>query len=612
MKTHNLIQGSQEWLAYRAQHFNASDAPAMMGCSPYKTRAQLLRELHTGVAADVDVATQKRFDNGHRVEALARPLAEEFIGRELYPVTGSLGKLSASFDGLTLDESEGFEHKALNDALRAAFTAMDLHEHGEAHRLLPVYHRVQMEQQLHVSGADRILFMASAWDAEGNLTEERHCWYCPDEELRADILRGWVQFEADLKAYVPQPRAEEVVADTLETLPALSVRMDGALAVKSNLPAFGVALRAFVEKIPKAPKTDNEFATVDRACKALKLAEEELQRSESSALASMSDVEAMRRMVADFRNLARDTRLASEKMVERRKVEIKEQAVTKARQALDLHIAVVNAEIAPMRLQPIVADFAGAIKGLKSFDSMQDRLDTTLAAAKITADTQGRAIRANVAVFHAATIQDPSLRALFADLSTLVHKPGDDFALLVGSRIKAHHEAEAAKEAKRQADEAARIAQAEQRAREQEAARIASDQRQAEAKRIQEENDHAAALRASLVPAAELTSTARAAERVGALIAGHVAQAAVMHPHAVAPQAPAPRADEPATLNLGAICSRLGFTVSAAFLADVLHVQAAKQDKAARLYTETQFGVICRQIVAHVSAVAELCMGETA
>ena len=83
MKVHDLAQGSQAWLAYRATHFNASDAPAMMGCSPYKTRAQLMRELHTGVPAEVDVGTQMRFNNGHRAEALARPLAEEFVGEEL-------------------------------------------------------------------------------------------------------------------------------------------------------------------------------------------------------------------------------------------------------------------------------------------------------------------------------------------------------------------------------------------------------------------------------------------------------------------------------------------------------------------------------------------------
>ena len=47
MKILRLVQGSPEWLAHRARSFNASDAPAMMGCSPDKTRNQLLHELHT-------------------------------------------------------------------------------------------------------------------------------------------------------------------------------------------------------------------------------------------------------------------------------------------------------------------------------------------------------------------------------------------------------------------------------------------------------------------------------------------------------------------------------------------------------------------------------------
>ena len=75
MKQHNLIQGSPEWHAHRANHFNASDAPAMMGCSPYKTRTQLLHEKHTGVTPEVDAATQRRFDAGHAAEAAARPCA---------------------------------------------------------------------------------------------------------------------------------------------------------------------------------------------------------------------------------------------------------------------------------------------------------------------------------------------------------------------------------------------------------------------------------------------------------------------------------------------------------------------------------------------------------
>ncbi len=31
---HSVAQGSQEWLALRARHYTASEAPAMMGCSP--------------------------------------------------------------------------------------------------------------------------------------------------------------------------------------------------------------------------------------------------------------------------------------------------------------------------------------------------------------------------------------------------------------------------------------------------------------------------------------------------------------------------------------------------------------------------------------------------
>lgn len=109
MQTVNLIQGSPEWHAHRRNHFNASDAPAMMGVSPYKTRDQLLHEMATGITKEVDAGTQKRFDDGHRFEALARPLAEKIIGEELSPTVGVDGKYSASFDGITFGDDITFE-----------------------------------------------------------------------------------------------------------------------------------------------------------------------------------------------------------------------------------------------------------------------------------------------------------------------------------------------------------------------------------------------------------------------------------------------------------------------------------------------------------------------
>ena len=97
MLTHSIIQGSPSWHAYRAQHFNASDAPAMLGVSPYKTRTQLLHELHTGLSPEVDAATQRRFDSGHEAEAAAR----QFSGAKLEPIA----KFYEVLEGTTRDET---------------------------------------------------------------------------------------------------------------------------------------------------------------------------------------------------------------------------------------------------------------------------------------------------------------------------------------------------------------------------------------------------------------------------------------------------------------------------------------------------------------------------
>ncbi len=597
MQIENVTQGSAEWHAYRRKHFNASDAPAMMGCSPYKTRAQLLHEMSTGIAPEVDKATQRRFDDGHRFEALARPLAEKIIGDDLYPVTGSEGRLSASFDGITLGEDVVFEHKTLNEALRAAIRQQG----GNANDFLPLHYRVQLEQQLMVSGACKALFMATKWASDNvEVIEDRHCWYAADPDLRAKIVAGWEQFERDLDAYVPPKAAEPARAEPMDSLPAVSVRLDGALSVVGNLPSFAEALRAFIARIPAKPATDNEFATCDAACKALKKAEEALDAAEAGALASITDVEAMRRAVADCRKLARDTRLAAEKLVDRRKTEIKEQAVMAARAALDKHIADLNGELAPMRLQPVAADFAGAIKGLRSITSLQDALDTTLAQAKIAADTAARLVRTNATLFREKA---EGLEFLFSDLGQLIHKAPDDFALLVQARVDAHRAAEARRlEAERERIRAEETAKSQRDAEQAAAAKAEHDRMAAEA--IAKASQ---ALQVTTQPAASggQVDGSRAAESHPGVCSGHTQRGQTNPPAS-------PIADEPATLKLGVICERLGFTVTAQFLADVLHVPHRATDKAAKLYRESDWPLICKQLVSHVGAMAELYEREAA
>ena len=453
MQIVNLVQGTPEWHAHRAKHFNASDAPAMMGCSSYKTRSDLIKELATGLGQEVDAATQRRFDDGHRFEALARPLAEEIIGEDLSPCVGVNGKFSASFDGLTFMHDEALEHKTLNKALREAMFE------GCTGADLPLQYQVQMEQQAMVSGCERILFMASEWTGDGQLIEERHCWYYPDPELRAQIIAGWEQLEKDVAAYDPTAeRPAPAVAAPVESLPAVVVQVNGALTVGGNLDAFGDALRQFIARIPAKPSTDQEFADAEAATKALKKAEEALTAAEDGALAQISDVEVMRRTVADLKNLARTTRLATEKLVAAEKEARRTAIVTSAQAQLDQHIQALNQRLGSNWLPRMAGGFGEVIKGLKSLDSMRDKVAVTLTNAKHEANQLADRLEANR---RHLMQEDGDWIALFADFATVGAKAEEDFQILAAHRINQHKQAEAQRlEAERErirAEEAAKL-----------------------------------------------------------------------------------------------------------------------------------------------------------
>lgn len=453
MQIVNLIQGSPQWHAHRAQHFNASDAPAMMGCSSYKTRSELIKELATGLTGEVDASTQRRFDDGHRFEALARPLAEEVIGEDLSPCVGTSGKYSASFDGITFMHDVAFEHKTLNDTLREAMFE------GCCGDALPLQYQVQMEHQAMVADSiEKVLFMASKWDGD-QLLETRHCWYYPNLELRAKIIAGWEQLEKDVAAYDPAAeRPAPAVAAPMESLPAVVVQISGALTVGGNLDAFGAALRAFITRIPTKPSTDQEFANAEAAAKALKKAEEALAQAEESALSQISDVEVMRRTVADLKNLARTTRLATEKLVAAEKEARRTAIVTVAQAELDQHIQSLNQRLGANWLPRVAGGFGEVIKGKKSLANMEDAVAVALTSAKAEMSALAERLEANRKHLVQA---DGDWIALFADFATVGAKAPEDFEAVAMLRIGQHKQAEAARlEAERErirAEEAAKL-----------------------------------------------------------------------------------------------------------------------------------------------------------
>lgn len=574
MKIITLLQGSAEWHAHRAIHDNASDAPAMLGYSPHESRADLIRRLATGIAREVDAAQQQRFNDGHRTEALARPLAEEILGEEVYPVTGVLEgtRRSASFDGLTMNQRTAFEHKRINDRLREAMAE------GSTGADLPLDYQVQMEQQCEVSGCERILFLATKWrrisyelpeedPRAWELVEERHVWYTPNLDLRARIVAGWDQLREDVAAYV-QPAAAELapVMEKVAVLPSLNAEVSGGLVVTTNFIEAHAKVRAFIAALPQSPSTSLEFGQCKAAVKSFEEGEDLCKQQKAALLGKVSSIDEAVKTLDSMHDLMRTARLAVDKLVKRREQELKEEIVAVGRDGLNAHVRAVHDDVIGAPLLPpsaCTADFLGAIKGKRSPESMREAVAELLASKKVDINVLANRIRANLDILKA---QDAKHEHLFVrDHAELIVKVPEDLRAVVALRVDEFDKAEAV----RVAEEAERIRKAAEEAVEQQ--RCAA---------IEPEPAPAATFTAAPAPASPVVMTSQTAIQ--------------------------PAANDPPTtptLRIGDIANRLGWTMTAEQLRG-LGIEPAAKERGATLYHEHQFPQICAAIVRRANEAA--------
>jgi len=411
----------------------------MLGISPYETRNELLHRYALGITKEIDQATQRRFDEGHRFEALARPLAEKIIGEELFPVVASEGKLSASYDGLVIDEARGFEHKRLNAEIRRVFANNEP---------LLEYHRCQMEQQLMIpENCNAILFMATEWDENDQLIgEPLHRWYTSDQTMRERIMHGWTQFSIDLENYKPQEYIPAPVATPIRDLPAITYRLNG-LALTTNLRTdVKPEVLALVETAKKKPETDQDFADLDAMCKKLRQVEERCKIVEGQALGEISDVDTFVRDLRELGEISRKAAIAGENSIKGEKENRKNALIQTAKFAFAQHVAALEDTTLPIKLVIQIPDFAGAIKGMKKLDAMKEEIETVLRNGKFDADALAKDIRAKLVWYNDMTsIENGLFGFLFPDLQQISVKPLEDFKLTVTSRIEAHKKIEAEK-----------------------------------------------------------------------------------------------------------------------------------------------------------------------
>lgn len=555
MQIHDLKQGSPDWMAFRLEHNGASEAAAMLGLSPLVTRTELLHMKHTCTAKEFSDWVQINIlDYGHEVEALARPLVEQMIGTELYPVTCSDGMLSASCDGLTMAEDIAFEHKQWNQALADAITACSL----------PDQYMPQPQQIMMVTGATCVRFACSDGTPNNFVWIDVH----PDPDWQERIRAGWAQFAADLAVYEPKNFVPKPAAEPIMQLPALAVQIRGEVTL-SNLPVFKEKAEKFIASIKMDLLTDEDFANAEATIKFCDQAEKGIDQAKAAAIAQTASIDELMRTVDLIRDQLRTKRLLLTKTVADKKELLKAGILNGAKVAFSEHVAALEAEIAPIRLVYQNRDFQGVMKNKRTLASLHNAVDTELAAGKIVVDALAKAVRGRMTWYTGAAADHAFL---FADLQNVIQKADDDFKLTVNSRIDAHK------------------------------AKVASEA-EAERVRIQAEAERKVAAAAALATAAEELAAAKQSEEGAELSpaaqvlyeAEGTANFAARHPK-LAAVATAP------TLRLGQIGERLGFTLTADFLR-TLGFEAAARDRAAYLYHEHDFGMICAALTRHISAV---------
>ena len=235
----DIPQGSDEWLAWRREHFMASEAAIVMGCPgaywETKTPADLRRIKAGEPAPEPSAETRKLWADGHRVEAEVRGALND-AWHAFAPTIFERGEFGASLDGWDEGSAEWLEVKAPRDATSVAYRMTA--QRTDIRKAIPDHYWWQLVQQAHCApdGATVCRYIV----APANGAHPREIMV-PREMLIAD----WPQLEAAWRAFADErpnlpPESDEALAleyiEALRESDAAKQRLDRA---KTRLLAAG-------------------------------------------------------------------------------------------------------------------------------------------------------------------------------------------------------------------------------------------------------------------------------------------------------------------------------------------------------------------------------------
>lgn len=430
MKIHNnLVQGSEEWLALREEYCTASEAPSIFGESKYKSRTALLNE-KKGAKEVISSQTQKIFDRGHETEDLARSLLEFETAETFEPIVATIEidglKLLASLDGLSEDQKTIFEHKLWNKVLA---------ENVSNGVLEPTYYW-QLEHQLLVTGAERVLFVVS----DGTNSSRATMYYTSLPERREKLIAGWHEFNKDLANHEVKAKKEVAVARDQVSFPIVECHVEGSKVV-SNLGDYIPKIKKLAdEQMSLILESDQDFADKEAFNKNVKEGRAKIKEKAADIEQQFESLAEFNGYVAEADKILQKLQSHGEKQVKEAKEVKKQSIINDASKELNSHLANLSEGINGVQINNISIDFDAAMKGKRNFEKMEEAVNSALANEKIEANEIAQVIRKNL---DSLTELASNYKFLFSDHQSLILKDNDDLVNLIKARILEHEQAEA-------------------------------------------------------------------------------------------------------------------------------------------------------------------------
>lgn len=439
MEIINVEQGSEAWHIERLNSFCASEAPMMMGASKYMSRNQLL-DLKKGWEKNPDKSfIQKIFDKGHETEAQAREIVELYACESYPPVVGVRDvegmRLLSSFDGLEGGEpgALAFEHKQWNAILAE----------NVRNSTLEPSHYWQLEHQCLVNGNDSVLFVCSDGGEDNRVTMT----YVSDPERQKELIAGWKQFKKDLANHEVKAKQEIVVGSQVESFPVINYKVEGALIISNIKEALPLIKERAAIEMSRTLETDQDFADKENLNKATVKARAMLKEVVERAKGEFVSFSEFSATAEEIDSVLQKMQAQGEKQVKQAKEDKKQDIARNANHDIMTYVDECSTKIKPFGVISIMGkefapDFAGAMKGKRTLESLQSAVDGVVAATKIQIDQVMAKVVPNQ-IYLREKAKDYSF--LFNDAQNIINQDTEPFQAIVDKRIADHVKSEEVK-----------------------------------------------------------------------------------------------------------------------------------------------------------------------